>query len=84
MNPATAEQVKASRAGGEIKVLEQAERPFYTVKSLAHRLAVTERTVRNLLRSGEIDSYTIGTARRIDPEDVDSYLERRRNSRRAA
>jgi excisionase family DNA binding protein len=68
----------------EISVLERDERPFYTTRSLAHRLTVNERTVRRLLNSGEIASYYIGTARRIDPQDVDSYLARRRNDARAA
>lgn len=69
----------------EVRVLDRdAERPFYTTRSLAQRLAITERMVRNLLRSGEIPSYTIGTARRIAPEDVDSYLAGRRDDRRAA
>jgi len=68
----------------EVHVLEEAQRPFYTTRSLAQRLSVNEKTVRRLLNSGEIASYYIGTARRIDPDDVDSYLARRRNDRRAA
>jgi excisionase family DNA binding protein len=63
----------------EISVSGRGERSFYTTKSLAQRLSVTERTVRNLLASGEIPSYTIGTARRIDPADVDRYLASRRD-----
>lgn len=72
---------------GEVRVLEAEERPFYTTKTLAKRLVLNERTVRRLLDSGEIPSYYVGpsgTARRIDPEDVDSYLARRRDDRRAA
>jgi excisionase family DNA binding protein len=75
---------KRAAVNTEVRVLEQPERPFYTTRSLAQRLAVNERTVRRLLNSGEIPSYYIGTARRIDPDDVDSYLERMRDDRRVA
>lgn len=69
---------------GEVRVADVDDRPFFTTRSLAQRLSVNERTVRNLLSSEEIPSYLIGAARRIDPADVDSYLERRRDDRRAA
>lgn len=68
----------------ELRMAEPDGRPFFTIKSLAQRLAVSQRTVENLVSSGQITSYTIGTARRIDPDDVDSYLARRRDDRRAA
>jgi excisionase family DNA binding protein len=67
-----------------IHVLEQEEKPFYTPKALAQRLSVNLKTVRRMLKSGEIPSYSIGTAVRIDPQDVDCYLARRRSDRRAA
>ncbi|HET6999337.1 MAG TPA: helix-turn-helix domain-containing protein [Solirubrobacterales bacterium] len=62
----------------EIEVLDGAERPFYTTRSLARRLSVNERTVTRLLKNSEIPSYSIGSARRIDPDDVDRYLARNR------
>lgn len=68
----------------EISVLERDERPFYTTKGLAQRLSVTERHVRKLLETGQIRSYRIGKARRIDPKDVDSYLASRCEERNAA
>jgi excisionase family DNA binding protein len=49
-------------------------RAFFTPKSLARYLAVSERTVRGWIATGEIPSYLIGGARRIDPADVDAYL----------
>lgn len=61
--------------------LEADRRPFFTPKSLAAYLSVTDRMVRKLLQRGEIPSYTIGSARRIDPADVDEYLARRRQER---
>ncbi len=49
-------------------------RAFFTPKTLAAYLALSERTVRSMLAAGKIDSYRIEGARRIDPADVDSYL----------
>lgn len=68
----------------EIRIAPEPERPFYTTKALAQRLSVTERMVRKLLQSGQIRSYRIGKARRIAPEDVDSYLASRCEERTAA
>jgi excisionase family DNA binding protein len=53
-------------------------RRFYTPRSLAQRLAISERLAYELLASGELASYKIRGARRIDPEDVDRYLRVRR------
>jgi excisionase family DNA binding protein len=53
-------------------------RPFLKVSELARFLNVTERTVFNLLSSGALPSYKVKGARRIDPRDVDRYLERNR------
>jgi excisionase family DNA binding protein len=41
-------------------------RPFYTTRSLARRLSLSERTVRDLIRRGDIPSYKVAGARRID------------------
>jgi excisionase family DNA binding protein len=60
-------------------------RPFYTTQSLARRLSLSERTVRDLIRRGEIPSYKVAGARRFDPADIDSWLAQRRSgSGRAA
>lgn len=58
----------------------QAAVRFFTPISLADHLALSERTVRELLaaRNGRpptIPSYKVGGARRIHPVDVESYLE---------
>lgn len=68
----------------EIHVLDGGERPFYTIRSLALRLDVSERMVRKLLHEGQLASYRVGKARRIAPEDVDSFLAERREERSAA
>lgn len=51
---------------------------FFTTTTLAEYLCLSERYVRDLVKSGEIPSYTFGRARRIDPQDVDSWLRQRR------
>jgi excisionase family DNA binding protein len=53
-------------------------RAFFTPKTLAAYLAVSERTVRQMLADAVIPSYRIEGSRRIDPGDVDAYLATRR------
>jgi excisionase family DNA binding protein len=55
-------------------------RSFFTAKTLAVYLGLSERTVRDLIASKDdrppvIPSYKVAGARRIRPEDVDAYLE---------
>jgi excisionase family DNA binding protein len=52
---------------------------FFTERSLADYLAVSDRTIRNWIRRGELPSYKLGAARRIDPADVEDFLARRRD-----
>jgi excisionase family DNA binding protein len=52
---------------------------FFTDRSLAAYLAVSDRTVRNWIRRGELPSYKLGASRRIDPADVESFLARHRD-----
>ncbi len=51
---------------------------FFTERSLAAYLAVSDRTIRNWIRRGELPSYKLGASRRIDPADVESFLARHR------
>ncbi|HET9152653.1 MAG TPA: helix-turn-helix domain-containing protein [Solirubrobacterales bacterium] len=51
---------------------------FFTERTLAAYLAVSDRTVRNWIRRGELPSYKLGASRRIDPADVAAFLEERR------
>jgi len=51
---------------------------FFTERTLAAYLAVSDRTIRNWIRRGELPSYKLGAARRIDPADVDTFLAQRR------
>jgi excisionase family DNA binding protein len=52
---------------------------FFTERTLADFLAVSDRTVRNWIRSGKLSSYKLGAARRIDPADVEDFLARHRD-----
>lgn len=52
---------------------------FFTERTLADFLTVSDRTIRNWIRRGELPSYKLGAARRIDPADVEHFLSRRRD-----
>jgi len=52
---------------------------FFTERTLAAYLAVSDRTIRNWIRRGELPSYKLGASRRIDPADVDVFLAQRRD-----
>jgi excisionase family DNA binding protein len=54
---------------------------FFTPKTLAAYLAVSERTIRQMLADEVIESYKIAGSRRIDPADVADYLSRCRVGR---
>jgi excisionase family DNA binding protein len=51
---------------------------FFTERSLAAYLSVSDRSVRNWIRRGELPSYKLGASRRIDPADVAAFLDQRR------
>lgn len=51
------------------------DRSLLTPRTLAERLALSERTARQMLIDGVIPSFVVGEgARRIDPRAVDAYL----------
>jgi excisionase family DNA binding protein len=52
---------------------------FFTERTLADYLSVSDRTIRNWIRRGELPSYKLGAARRIDPADVEDFLSRHRD-----
>lgn len=52
---------------------------FFTERTLAAYLAVSDRTIRNWIRRGELPSYKLGSSRRIDPADVEDFLVRHRD-----
>jgi excisionase family DNA binding protein len=66
-----------------VRVRDVERRVFFTPRTLARYLAISERTVRSMLASGRIASYRVEGVRRIDPRDVDRYLAHRREERAA-
>jgi excisionase family DNA binding protein len=71
--------VQMALAGGKKNMQAKASGPtFFTERSLAAYLSVSDRTVRNWIRRGELPSYKLGASRRIDPADVATFLEQRR------
>jgi excisionase family DNA binding protein len=58
---------------------KSSKRAFYTERSLAEFLAVSDRTVRNWIRRGELPSYKLGASRRFSPADVEAFLARHRD-----
>jgi excisionase family DNA binding protein len=52
---------------------------FFTERTLAAYLSVSDRTIRNWIRRGELPSYKLGASRRIDPADVEAFLARHRD-----
>ena len=52
---------------------------FFTERTLAAYLAVSDRTIRNWISRGELPSYKLGASRRIDPADVNAFLAQRRD-----
>ena len=71
--------VQMALGGGSVGMQGKLGRPtFFTERTLAAYLAVSDRTVRNWIRRGELPSYKLGASRRIDPADVATFLEQRR------
>ncbi len=67
-------------SGGKEGMQTKASDPtFFTERTLADYLAVSDRTVRNWIRRGELPSYKLGASRRIDPADVEDFLLRHRD-----
>jgi excisionase family DNA binding protein len=58
----------------------KAPRPtFFTERTLANYLAVSDRTIRNWIHRGQLPSYKLGASRRIDPADMEDFLARHRD-----
>lgn len=64
-----------------VKVIDEPQRPFFTVRSLADYLQVSERMVRYLL-ADELPSVKVGNTRRIAAADVDAFIARNRRDPR--
>lgn len=75
--------MERQRQPGEIHVDTAARRPFFSPRSLAEYLEVSERTVRQWIMDGKIASYSIDGRRRIAADDVDRMLQRSREEKAA-
>jgi excisionase family DNA binding protein len=53
----------------------KSSQPFYTVKTLAEKLAVTPTTVYRMVERKELPAYKIGKSLRFDPQEIDQFLE---------
>lgn len=58
----------------DLRVISDDRRPCFSPKALADYLAVSERTVRQMLADGVIPSFKIAGQRRVLAEDVDAHV----------
>jgi len=49
-------------------------KPFFTVKTLAEKLAVKPMTIYRMVEQGKIAAYRVGKSIRFSPEDVEAFL----------
>jgi excisionase family DNA binding protein len=54
-------------------VTSEARRPFFSPRGLADYLALSPRTVRDMLARGVIPSYKFEGSRRVDPAAADRH-----------
>jgi excisionase family DNA binding protein len=57
---------------------------WFTTDSLAERLQVSDRLIRKWVAEGRLRSYKLDGCRRFSPEDVERFVEKLRDVRRAA
>jgi excisionase family DNA binding protein len=73
--------VTSLRTAPDVRPAAEDRRPMFSPKTLASYLAISERKVRQMIADREIVSYRVAGQRRIKPEDVDAYLDHRREGR---
>ncbi len=49
-----------------------------TVEEVARRLRVSEATVYNLIRGGQLPAFRVGRSWRVDERDLDEYIRRQK------
>lgn len=55
-----------------------ANEKYYTLQEVAALLRVTEKTIRNLIKSGKLPASQVGNRYRIAHTDVQDYLQKTR------
>lgn len=61
--------------------VELNDRSMLTVREVMRRLGLKERTVRELLATGELPSVKIGGARRVETAELEAFIAARRRGR---
>jgi len=51
---------------------------FYDINEVADKLEVSTRTVRRYISNGELEVYKIGNKIKVRPEDLESFVESRK------
>jgi len=57
------------------------EKNFYTIKEVAELLRASEIWVRRRVKEGEIPSYKIGGKRLFKKEELDKWIESKKNNK---
>jgi excisionase family DNA binding protein len=57
------------------------QRPLLTIAETGTRLNLNERTVRRLIARGDLPAVRLGNSIRVDPDDLEAWLEERLISR---
>lgn len=65
-----------------VRISEPSREPFYTPRTLAQLLQVSERTVRTMLAERQIASVKVMGQRRVSAEDLRVFLDRNRDEQR--
>lgn len=53
-------------------------RPALSLQEVMTRLGVSRKTILALIRRGELPAYQVGRQWRLDPPDVDAFVERQK------
>jgi excisionase family DNA binding protein len=56
------------------------DRPLLNVCKAARRVSVSEKTIRRLIRGGELPALKVGKSLRIDPAELERWLGERKTS----
>jgi excisionase family DNA binding protein len=54
------------------------DRPLLNVYKASRRLAVSEKTIRRMIRNGELSAFRVGGSLRLDPQELEDWLNARR------
>ena len=52
--------------------------PFYTIKQVAERLQLSDKSIRRMIKAGDLIAHIIGNQYRVSKADLDVFLRLRR------